>query len=56
MVSTVTTVACRAVADKNGNHISGCGAGWYGKAGDRCPRCGAEVKVTDVYRSIDLTA
>lgn len=39
----VTTVACRT-----------CSSGWYGQAGDRCPRCKGDVVVTDTFRALPV--
>lgn len=65
-----TSVACRTVADSQGNRVSGCGAGWWldtvapeafvygvpeGAAIDaRCPRCRGPLVVTGTVTVVEV--
>lgn len=62
------SVACRSVADSDGNRVRGCGAGWMaddlGVRGElltgpnattaKCPRCGGALTTTGTFHEVSL--
>lgn len=50
-----SSVACRVQTNDKGETIGGGHGGWYGEAGDLCPKCHRTVVVTGQFTEVDIT-